>query len=317
MTERDLYGILGVARDTSEADIRKAYRRLARKHHPDVNPNNPQAEDRFKEISYAYDMLSDPRRRKLYDEFGEQGLAEGFDPERAREYKRWQEQAQRSPYQQEFRVEGDLEDLLSQMFAGGGMRGGGFGGRRGGRSARKGADAEGEIEVDLLDAVLGREVRVDIAERGTLRVRVPPGAIDGTRIRLPGQGQAGSEGAPAGHLFLRLRIRPHPFFTREGDDLHIEIPVTVPELVRGASIEIPTPDGPVSLRVPPHSRSGQKLRLRERGAYRRGGKERGDLYARLSAQLPDTADARMEEIAERMEPLYAGRDPRSHLRGGS
>jgi curved DNA-binding protein len=306
MAQRDLYEIMGVSRDAPEAEIRKTYRRLARKHHPDVNPNDPKAEERFKQISYAYDVLSDARKRKLYDEFGEPGLAEGFDAARAREYQRWQEQARRSPHHDSFRVEGDLEDLLSGMFGGAGFRG---------RSGPlRGSDAEGEIEVDLLDAALGREVRVEIAGRGTLRVRVPAGATEETRVRLPGQGQPGPGGGAGGDLYLRLRIRPDPLYTREGDDLLLDLPVTVPELVQGASIEIPTPDGAVSLRVPEHSRAGQKLRLRGKGAYRRGGKERGDLYARLSVQLPDTSDPRMDEIARQMQDLYEKRDVRSHLR---
>jgi len=314
MDEQDLYGALGVARDAGEDEIRKAYRRLARQYHPDVNPNDQKAEERFKEISFAYDVLSDPEKRARYDEFGVQGLQAGFDPEQARAYKRWSEGARRSPSHEEFAEEIDLDELFGRL---GGLGGLGGARREWRRAPRRGRDAHAEVAVDFLDAVLGREVRLEVAGRGALRVRIPAGAEDGTRVRLAGQGEPGAEGAPPGDLYLTLRVRPHPFFRREGDDLAFDLPVTVPELALGASIEVPTPDGVATVKVPPHARPGQRLRLRGKGAGRRGSSERGDLYLRLVVDLPEGRDAELEEIAKRMEPLYAGRDPRAGLKGSA
>jgi curved DNA-binding protein len=312
MDEPDLYRTLGVARDAGEDDIRKAYRRLARQYHPDVNPNDPKAEERFKEISYAYDVLSDPEKRARYDEFGAQGLQPGFDPEQARAYRRWAEGARRSPQHEAFGEEIDLDELFGRL---GGLGGLGGLGREWRRAPRRGRDVHAEVTVDFLDAALGREVRLEVPGRGTLRVRVPAGAADGTRVRLAGQGEPGGQGAPPGDLYLTLHVRPHPFFRREGDDLVLDLPVTIPELVLGASIEVPTPDGVATVRVPAHARPGQRLRLRGKGVARRGG-GRGDLYLRLVAELPEGRDAELEELAKRLEPLYAGRDPRAGLKGG-
>jgi curved DNA-binding protein len=314
MEEKDLYGVLGVGRGASEEAIRKAYRKLARQYHPDVNPNNPKAEERFKEVSFAHEVLSDADKRKRYDEFGMAGLAEGFDPEHAREYQRWQRGARRSPSAESF-AGGDLGDLFGELF---GMRGA----RRG---PRRGPDAEGEVSLGFLDAVRGSEVRLQINRPGLdgeletvpLRVRIPAGADDGTRIRLAGQGGPGDEGAPAGDLYLTVRVEPHPFFRREGRDLHLELPVTVGEAVLGAEIEVPTPDGPVKLKIPPRSQNGQTLRLRGKGVPGRRSEPRGDLLVRLRVQLPsaDRASAeRLDELAKQMESLYGGADLRSALK---
>ena len=304
MEERDLYADLGVARGASADEIRKAYRKLARRYHPDVNPNDPKAEERFKQISFAYDVLSDEEKRKRYDEFGAASLAPGFDPDQARAYRRWAEGARRSPSSEEFSGDVDIEDLLSGF----------FGGERPGR-ARQGADLEAELEVDFLDAVKGNEIGI---ERGgsRLRVRIPPGSDTGTRVRLAGQGRPGLRGGPAGDLYLRLRVRPHPFFVRSGDDLELDLPVTIPEAVLGAKVEVPTPEGPVTMTVPPRSKNGRILRVRGKGVARRGGGS-GDLRVRLVVQLPETDDARLDEIARELEPLYRGASPRKHLEGGS
>ena len=312
MADPDLYAALGVARTATEDEIRKAYRKLARKHHPDVNPNDRKAEEKFKEISFAYEVLSDKEKRARYDEFGSQGLAQGFDPAQAREYMRWSQGARRSPSYETFTSEGDfdLDDLL------GGIFGGGLGGRRA-RGPQRGADASGEIEVDFLDAVRGGEVRVQVADRGALRIKIPPGAVTGTKIRLAGLGDSGAQGAPAGDLYLTLHVRPHAFFRREGNDLYLDLPVTLPELVQGASVEVPTADGSVTMKIPPRSQSGRVLRLRGKGAPKLGGSERGDLYVKLLAELPDPADPRLEAIAKELEPLYQGRDPRAKLRSES
>jgi len=304
MEERDLYADLGVARGASADEIRKAYRKLARKHHPDVNPNDPKAEERFKEISFAYDVLSDEDKRKRYDEFGAASLAPGFDPEQARAYKRWAEGARRSPGSADFGADIDVEDLLSGF----------FGGERPAR-ARQGADLEAELEVDFLDAVKGNEISIE-REGSRLRVRIPPGSDTGTRVRLAGQGRPGLRGGPAGDLYLRLRVRPHAFFVRSGDDLELDLPVTIPEAVLGAKVEVPTPEGPVTMTVPPRSKNGRILRVRGKGVARRGGGS-GDLRVRLVVQLPETDDARLEEIARELEPLYRGASPRRHLEGGS
>lgn len=311
MPEQDLYAALGVAKTASQDEIRKAYRKLARKHHPDVNPNDAKAAERFKEVSYANDILSDEKKRALYDEFGTKGLEAGFDADQARAYKHWQEGARRSPSSQEFTSDIDLEDLLGGL--------GGFGerfgfGRRRPRGPQKGADAQGDATVDFLDVVRGGKVTLQFQGKGTLHVTIPPGADDGTKIRLAGQGAASPNGGPAGDLYLTLRVRPHPFFTRNGADVHVELPVTIPELVRGGSIQVPTPDGVASVKVPAGSSNGRKLRLRGKGATRRGSKERGDLYVTLSAVLPKDADPKaLDEIADAMEPLYGSSNVREAL----
>jgi curved DNA-binding protein len=317
MAEKDLYEILGVGKTASTDEIRKAYRKLARKHHPDVNPNDAKAADRFKDISFAHEVLSDEKKRKLFDEFGRTGLEAGFDPEQARAYKRWSENSQRSPFHQSFSSEIDLEDLLGGLYGSeGGFGGGGFSGfgRQAPRGPRRGPDAEGEVTIDFLDAVRGGKVPLRFDNK-SVEVTIPPGANDGTRIRLAGQGGEGREGGPAGDLYLTLRVRSHPFFRREGDDLHVEVPVTVPELILGGSIQVPTPDGQAAVKVPPRSSNGRKLRLRGKGARRREGGH-GDLYVTLSAVLPEENDAnadRLEEVARSMEPLYSGRNVRENI----
>jgi curved DNA-binding protein len=304
MEERDLYAVLGVSRDASKEEVRKAYRKLARETHPDVNPNDRKAEERFKDASFAYEVLSDPEKRKLYDEFGVRGLSEGFDPQHARAYRQWSDGARRSPNFESYASDVDVEDLLGGLF-----------GERRSRRPRRGFDVEGEVGVDLLDVVRGSEVRVEVAGR-SLTVKVPPGSDDGSRIRLRGQGQPGpgGEGSP-GDLYLTLRVRPHPLFRREEADLHLEVPVTLPELVLGASVEVPTPDGSVSMRVPPRSPNGRRLRLRGKGVPKRRGGGRGDLYVTLAAQLPAGDDPRLEQLAKEMEPLYEGADVRARLKG--
>ncbi|MEE2702527.1 MAG: DnaJ C-terminal domain-containing protein [Myxococcota bacterium] len=312
MEDRDLYEILGVARGASEDEIRSAYRKLARQYHPDVNPNDPKAEERFKEVSFANDILQDPEKRSRYDQFGSAGLAEGFDSGQARAYSRWSQGAQRSPYHESFTSQMDLDDLLSGL----------FGGRAGpgARGPAPGRDAQGEIPVDFLDAVLGNEVRVQFEGKGALRIRIPPGAESGTKIRLAGQGAPGSDGSPAGDLYLTLQVRPHPFLTRQGSDLFVDLPVTLSELVLGASVEVPTPDGPVQMKIPPRSPNGRKLRLRGKGASQRGG-GRGDLYLKLVCQLPaeldDEAQGKLENLARELEPLYEPQDLRAHLKDRS
>ena len=313
MAERDLYEILGVGKTASTDEIRKAYRKLARKHHPDVNPNDSKAADRFKDISFAHEVLADEKKRKLYDEFGRSGLEAGFDPEQARAYKRWSETSQRSPFHQSFSSEVDLEDLLSGLYGGGGGGFAGFGGQAP-RGPRRGPDAEGEVAIDFLDAVRGGKVPLRFDGK-TVEVTIPPGASDGTRIRLAGQGGPGRDGGPAGDLYLMLRVRSHPFFRREGDDVLLEVPVTIPELILGGSIQVPTPDGHASVKIPPRSGNGRKLRLRGKGARKRDGSH-GDLYVTLSVVLPEVKEAdvaRLEEVARSMAPLYSGRNVREGI----
>ena len=319
MPERDLYDIIGIPRTATADEIKKAYRRLAKKYHPDVNPGNKAAEEKFKEITAAFDVLSDPKRRKLYDEFGADALRSGFDEKRAEEYRRWKRQgapAGGMPF--DF---GDFESVNVGEYGAfdfGSIFGDLFGGAagrartraRGAPVAMPGADATAEIEVTLRDAVLGaeRDLRVD---GRTLRVKIPAGVTDGAQIRLAGQGGPGSRGGPSGDLYLTVRLREHPHVRRDGKDLLLDLPVTVPEAALGAEVHLPTFEGTVRLRVPAGSQSGTKLRLRGKGLPDLRGGTRGDLYAVVQVVLPPDSEA-LKKAVRPLEPLYKD-DPRAGI----
>lgn len=306
MASKDLYAVLGVSRTASQDEIRTEYRKLARKLHPDVNPGDKAAEARFKEVSAAYGVLSDAKKRKLYDEFGDVALQAGFDEEKAQQLRRMGGVGGGTPFDfgswsQSYGGEG-FEDILGSI----------FGGRFGRRGPRRGADVQAELEVDLPLAVRGGEAQVNLPGRGRVDVRIPEGASDGQTLRLSGLGQEGDAGAPAGDLYLRLKVAEHPSYRREGDDLHVEVPISVVEAVRGGKVSFPGPTGEVTLKVPPGTQSGQSFRLRGLGAKGRSG-EKGNLYAKVYVALPDGPAERLEPLAKAAEPLYAG-DVRAKLR---
>ncbi len=311
MAERDLYEILGVARGASEKEIRKAYRELARKYHPDRNPGDKAAEERFKEAGYANEILGKTEKRKLYDEFGEVGLREGFNPEA---YRRYQQGARDGERVGGFSGFVSLEDLLSQM----GVRGGRgrvgsvedlfgeqggetvFGRNARGRGRARPRDVVSEVALEFADAVRGSEREIGLQMPGeaarTIKVRIPPGVRDGGKIRLRGQGHEG------GDLVLHVHVKEHPFFTREGDDLRLELPVTVGEAYHGAKVQVPTPEGAVSVKVPKGVRGGTKLRLRGKGV--RHGSSVGDLIVQVQIVLPEAAG--LDDAVKSVEAAYDG-----------
>lgn len=319
MADRDFYKILGVSRDSSPDEMKKAYRRLARELHPDRNPGDEKAEERFKDVSNAYDVLSDADKRKLYDEFGEMGLREGFDPDSYR------------AATQGFGGAGgfDFGDLFGAAARGGGGGGGRFEfnledllGGRGGPAAgayvrmpRRGADLQSEVTVDFRDAVLGctKELSVRSAEGDrTMKVRIPAGVRNDGKIRLRGQGGKGTDGGPDGDLVLRVKVRKHPYFSVRGKQLHVKVPVTPLEAYAGAKVAVPTPEGSVQLSIPAGSQSGAKLRLRGKGIEQKG-KPRGDLIAHLEVVLPEAQSDEVKEALETVQEAFEA-DPREGLK---
>jgi curved DNA-binding protein len=320
MKYKDYYAILGVARDASEEDIKKAYRKLARKYHPDVSKEKD-AEEKFKAVAEAYEVLKDKDKRAAYDQMGFYQPGQDFRPPPD-----WGERfaAGAGPGAGGFEDLGDID--LFELLAGlGGRRG--FG-RRGGEGAHAmqmpGQDAEVTVYVTLEDLLRGIEVEVpltytEITDDGrlqratrTTKVRVPKGAADGQRLRVAGKGAPGSGGAPAGDLYLNISLRPHDLYRASGHDLYLELPVTPWEAALGASVEVPTPDGKVSLKIPPGSRAGQKLRVRGRGLPRPRSEDNGDLYAVLQIVTPSV-------LSEREKALYrelaqaSSFNPRAHF----
>jgi curved DNA-binding protein len=314
---RDLYSVLGVARTASADEIKKSYRKLAGKLHPDKNPGNRQAEAQFKEVNHAYDALGDPKKRALYDEFGEEALREGFDVERVRQYKQWAGQrAGGGP--------GGMPFNMEDLFRGVGQRGGGpgvegfgdlfgdllgsrFGGRK--RRAARGPDAESDLTIDFASAVRGATIELTAAGGGEMiKVRIPPGADEGNRLKIPGQGPQVPAGVARGDLVLRIHVRPHEHFRREGSDLHLDLPVTVGEAFRGAKVRVPMPDGFVALKVPPHTQSGQVARLKGKGVPKKKGGDAtaGDLYVHFQVRLPSTETPEIEKAVDTLEQAIVG-----------
>jgi len=294
---RDLYNELGVAKTADAETIRRAYRKLAKNLHPDRNPGDKAAEDRFKTVSAAFDVLGDPDKREKYDrgEIDADGRETGFGRGGFGGFGGGGGPFGGSGNGAGARFEGaDFDDILGQMFGGGGPFGG-IGGAAG-RSQPRGFDVRARLEIDLEEAILGARKRIAFSDGRTIEVAIPPGAQDGQVLRLKGQGAQGRGGA-AGDALIELVLRPHPVFRREGADLHMDLPVTVPDAVLGAKVEVPTPEGGVTLTVPKGSNTGKTLRLKGRGATADGGR-RGDLLVRLEVVLPDAPDPALERFCE-------------------
>jgi curved DNA-binding protein len=315
----DFYSVLGVAKNAEPDAIKKAYRKLARDLHPDKNPGNTAAEDRFKRVNRAYETLHDPKKRALYDEFGEESLREGFDADKARAYRSWQSQGGGGGMPGGGRTV-NLEDLFGGAYSqGGGFDTGDLGdlfgrGRR--RGPIKGHDLEQEITVDFESAVRGTTLQLRSPDsHDTVTVRVPPGADEGSRVRIPGQGGQSPNGGPPGDLVLLIHVKAHPIFKREGDDLHIDVPILVSEAVRGTKVKVPTFEGPVSVKVPPGTQSGTVLRVRGKGVARKG-RPQGDLYVRFMIHVPQPRTAQeaanLDRVVSELTPFE---DPslRRHL----
>ncbi len=312
-----LYATLGVPK-TADADaVKKAYRKLAGKLHPDKNPGNAGVEARFKQVNHAYEVLSDPKKRRLYDEFGEEGLREGFDPERMRAYRQWaSRQSRGGPAAGGFpggtSQPVDLEDLFGGAGAGGiGDLFGDLVGRgRRQRGPSKGPDLESEITIDFASAVRGTSLELKPQGYGgePVTVRIPAGATEGSRVRIPGQGAPSPNGGPRGDLVLTVHVTPHSHFRREGDDIHLDLPITIAEAYYGAKVRVPTLDGAVTLKIPEGAQSGQAVRLRGKGIARKG-RPPGDLYVHFLVQIPKEGGGEVAELIDQIAK-FQNADPR-------
>lgn len=363
MAKRDYYQVLDVARNASEADIKKSYRRLAMKYHPDRNPGDGEAEEKFKEAKEAYEVLTDAQRRAIYDQHGHEGIEasrQGGGPGGAGGFGGQ-----------------DFGDIFGEVF--GDIFGGG-GGRRGGRSqAFRGADLRYELELDLHQAVFGHQVEIEVprllecetcggsgAAKGSapvtcdtcggsgqvrisqgffqlqqtcprcrgsgrtvknpcdtclgqgrvrrtrkLSVKVPAGVASGDRIRLGGEGEAGRNGGPAGDLYVEIAVRDHPIFERDGEHLSCEVPVSFATAVLGGSVQVPTLEGEVVLKIPPETQSGRVFRLREKGVKPVRGGSRGDLFCRVVVETPVKLTAEQRELLKRFDESLRS-DGREH-----
>jgi DnaJ-class molecular chaperone len=292
----DPYTVLGVSKTASEDEIRQAFRKLAKKHHPDLNPGNKEAEAKFKAISQANDILSDPEKRRRFDAgeidaSGQEMPPRGF----------YQDEAGGPSGRKYYRAGGhedfvDMGGIFSEMF---GQRRGFAGGGQG----FEGFDMGGlpvsyTLAVPFLVAARGGKQRVTLPDGRTLDIDVPEGTSDGTTLRLKGQGMPGAKGQPAGDAYVEIRVQPHAFFEAHDNDIHVEVPVTLTEAVLGGRIKVPTIGGSVMLSVPAGSNSGTTLRLKGRGLLDRKSRERGDQYVKLKVVLPDKPDDKLKAFLE-------------------
>ena len=304
MQYKDYYKILGVKRDASEAEIKKAYRKLARKYHPDVSKEK-NAEEKFKEVNEANEVLGDAEKRAAYDQLGSYQPGQDFRPPPG-----WEQQFGRGG-QGDFSGM-DFGDLVAQMF-GGGAAGPGRRGNFGRGFSQPAQDYEVAVDITLEESFLGVEksLQLEIPETNaqgfgtrvarTIKVRIPKGAVEGQRLRVPGKGGASSSGGSAGDLYLRVVIQPHPWFKLQGHDLLLDVPLTPWEAALGATVEIPTLSGKVRLKVKPGSRSGQKSRLAGKGLPTAGGA--GDLFCIFQIATPEKLTARERELFEELRQV--------------
>ncbi|AIB11369.1 molecular chaperone DnaJ [Azospirillum argentinense] len=302
---RDPYQILGLTRSASADDIKKAYRKLAKEFHPDLKPGNAANEERFKEISAAYTLLSDSDKRARFD----RGEIDASGQERHHGFGgRSRANAGRSrAYSGAGGGAGDDsffggEDWFSDLFGGGRKRGGpgggAAGGAAGGGSRSRGSDINYSVSVPFVEAAQGTKRRISLSNGKSIDVAVPPGTEDQAKLRLKGQGLPGAGGFGAGDAIVEVHVEAHPFFTRQGSDIHVEVPITLNEAVLGATIRVPTVSGPVALKIQPGANTGSTLRLRGKGVMNQATKQAGDQYVKLKVVLPDPPDAELVKFME-------------------
>ncbi|WP_119390391.1 DnaJ C-terminal domain-containing protein [Taklimakanibacter lacteus] len=294
----DPYQVLGVSKTASADDIQKAYRRLAKKHHPDLNPGDKTAEEKFKDVTAAYDLLGDAEKRGRYDR-GEIDASGAEKPQPQRRYYRdFAESGQGSGqgFESGFRDFTD-EDVLAEIF-----------GRRGANMKMRGGDVRYHLAVDFLSAVNGARPQLALPDGSGITVTIPPGTRDGQTLRLKGKGRPGYNGGEPGDALIEIEVRPHPLFKREDDNIRIELPVSLAEAVLGAKVKTPTPSGDVMLNIPKGANTGTVLRLKGKGVAKADGSH-GDQYVTLKVLLPDKPDPELEEFIARWSKAKAY-DPR-------
>ncbi len=310
----DYYQILGVNRSASTADIQKAYREMARKHHPDLNPDDKKAKEKFQTVQRAYEVLSDPQKRELYDRYGSSFESAAAGPQAS-----WHQAGRPGGPGME---DVDLNDLFGGRFEG---DGGGFAdlfkqfsraSRRQERPKDRGRDLEHELEIPFQTSIKGGEARIHVRrshdQTESITVKIPPGIEDGRRIRLRGQGESARRGGMRGDIYIVVRVAAHPYFQRKGNHLEVQVPVTLLEAAQGASIDVPTPEGTVTLKVPPATSSGKRLRIRGHGIVNPDG-TKGDLFVEVQIVLPDARKI-TPQVVESIRQLELGPDnPRAGL----
>jgi len=327
MAKRDYYEILGVTRTANDDEIKKAHRRLARQYHPDMNRNNVEATEKFKEVQEAYDVLSDAQKRRNYDQFGHAGVGAGgpagggdagdpfdaFRQARSRGGRQWKSGDPNVTVEDS--EAGGFSDIFEQIFgAGAGNASRGQPPRGAGRTRRppaaRGSDVEHAVTLTFAQAARGTALPIQINREGrleTIEVKVPPGVKDGSRIRIKGRGMQSP--GESGDLYIITKVHPHPYFQRDDMDIHVEIPISIYEALLGTKIDVPTLDGPITLTVPPGTSSGAKLRIRTRGVERGG--ERGDQFVIFKVVVPKDFDDADREIVKQLaakHPLDARAD---------
>lgn len=317
--QEDFYKVLGIQRDATEAEIHKAYRELARKYHPDLNPDDDKAKKKFQQVQQAHEVLSDKQKRADYDQFGHAafgGPGAGPDPFSRRGPGGARSAAPNGPASPNFQ---DID--LTQFF--GGEFSGGSGGigdifrqfSRGGRGAPRGNDLFHELKIDFRTSIEGGEAAISVRREDgrseTITVKIPEGIEDGKKIRLRGQGAPSSAGGARGDIMIVIRVEKHPWFTRRGDDLDVRVPLTLAEAAAGTSVDIPTPKGTISIKVPPCTSGGTKLRVKGHGVRRKGNKK-GDLYAEIMIVMPEKLTDQQLTWIKQLNG--AASNPRTNLR---
>jgi len=325
MANKDYYQILGVNRNASEKEIKQAYRRLARKHHPDLNPGDKSAEARFKEMNAAYEVLSNPEKRKKYDQFGDQWeYADQFAKARGQEGVRWDVGKGGTTF--EYGDVSGLDDIFSSLFGEAGM------GSRMRRGPQRGQDVESPVEISLEEAYHGskRVIQLQTTDPCTacggtgrvgnrvctmcggaggkavprrLEVKIPPGVKDGSRIRMAGEGARGGAGGSKGDLYLVVKVLPHKVFERKGDDLYADVSVPLATAILGGDVRLPTLDGNLSLKIPPETQNGKLFRLAGKGMPRLGGANHGSMFAKVSVVLPTNLSEEERRLFEKLRSL--------------